>query len=33
MDDPKHLVAAGYDAMAARFDEWQKEVIGSPRRR
>jgi cyclopropane fatty-acyl-phospholipid synthase-like methyltransferase len=33
MDDPKRLVAAGYDAMAARFDEWQKEVSGSPRMR
>lgn len=31
MDDPKHLVAAGYDAMAARFDEWQKQIVGSPR--
>jgi SAM-dependent methyltransferase len=33
MDDPKHLVAAGYDAMASQFDEWQKQVIGSPRMR
>jgi hypothetical protein len=33
MDDPKHVVAAGYDAMAPRFDEWQKEVVGSPRMR
>ena len=33
MEDPKHVVAAGYDAMAPRFDEWQKEVIGSPRMR
>jgi SAM-dependent methyltransferase len=31
MDDPKHLVAAGYDAMASQFDEWQEQVIGSPR--
>jgi SAM-dependent methyltransferase len=33
MDDAKHLVAAGYDAMAPRFDDWQKQVVGSPRMR
>src|SRR5262249_61154649 len=31
MDDPKHLVAAGYDAMAARLEEWQRQIVGSPR--
>jgi cyclopropane fatty-acyl-phospholipid synthase-like methyltransferase len=33
MDDPKRLVAAGYDAMATRFDEWQRQIVGSPRMR
>src|SRR5262245_34972256 len=33
MDDPRQLVAAGYDAMASRFDEWQKQIVGSPRMR
>jgi len=33
VDDPKRLVAAGYDAMATRFDEWQKQIVGSPRMR
>jgi len=33
MSDPKRLVEEGYDAMAARLDEWQKEVSGSPRMR
>jgi len=27
----KHVVAAGYDAMATRFDEWQKQLVGSLR--
>lgn len=33
MSDPKRLVAAGYDAMAVRFDQWQSEVSGSARMR
>src|SRR5262245_12073234 len=33
MDDPKRVVAAGYDAIATRFDEWQKQIVGSPRMR
>jgi SAM-dependent methyltransferase len=33
MNDPKRIVAAGYDAMATRFDEWQTHVVGSPRMR
>jgi ubiquinone/menaquinone biosynthesis C-methylase UbiE len=33
VDDPKHVVAAGYNAMATRFDEWQEQVSGSPRMR
>ncbi len=32
-DDPKRLVEAGYDTIAARYAEWQKEVRGSPRER
>lgn len=32
-DDPKEIVAAGYDAMAGRFAQWQKTITGSPRRR
>jgi hypothetical protein len=31
MNDPKRIVAAGYDAMATRFDEWQTHVVGPPR--
>lgn len=30
-DDPKRLVAEGYDTMADRFALWQKEVRGSTR--
>jgi len=33
MDDPQHLVAAGYDAIASQFDDWQNDVVGSPRMR
>lgn len=32
-DDPKEIVAAGYDAMADRFAEWQRLITGSPRMR
>jgi len=31
MDDPKRIVEAGYDAIAARYAEWARdEVTGSP---
>jgi predicted TPR repeat methyltransferase len=30
-DDAKRIVAAGYDAMADRFADWQREVSGSTR--
>lgn len=30
-DDPKRIVAAGYDAIADRYAEWAREVTGSPR--
>jgi len=33
MDGPKRVVAAGYNAMAVQFDEWQTAVVGSPRMR
>ena len=29
--DPAAVVAAGYDVMADRFGEWQKEIVGSQR--
>jgi ubiquinone/menaquinone biosynthesis C-methylase UbiE len=32
-DESKRLVEAGYDVIAERFDEWQKSIAGSPRRR
>ena len=30
-DDVRRIVEAGYDAMADRFAEWQREVVGSTR--
>jgi cyclopropane fatty-acyl-phospholipid synthase-like methyltransferase len=30
-DDPKRIVERGYDAMADRFAEWQKQITGSTR--
>lgn len=30
MTDPKSIVEAGYDAMAARFDAWRQGIEGSP---
>jgi cyclopropane fatty-acyl-phospholipid synthase-like methyltransferase len=30
-DDPKRVIEHGYDAMADRFAEWQKQITGSTR--
>jgi SAM-dependent methyltransferase len=32
-EDPKQIVASGYDAMADRYADWQSTITGSPRLR